>query len=202
MKAERYLRGFIVAFVALGLSVPVVVAADATSTSGAQPATTMGTVVGVVRIASKAVIGGATVTIVRADGSGIRATVSGSDGLYSFPDLPSGSWSITTQADGYPDTETISLSVAAGKATRSDITLTASALASSTPQTDGKTSHDSIYRSAAYRGLRQATCGNSGGNSRARASGRARTGRSTREAHWARVAGRTFGSRSRPPGSR
>ena len=65
----------------------------------------------------------ATVTAVRADGGGIRATVSGSDGVYSFADLPPGVWSVTSQADGHPDVTISSLVIAAGKATRNDIVM-------------------------------------------------------------------------------
>ena len=45
----------------------------------------------------------ATVTAVRVDGGGVRATVANSEGVYSFADLPPGVWSITSEADGYPE---------------------------------------------------------------------------------------------------
>ena len=51
-----------------------------------------GAVVGMVRSAADVPCGGATVTISRMDGSGIRATLSASNGMYSFSDLPAGAW--------------------------------------------------------------------------------------------------------------
>jgi hypothetical protein len=49
--------------------------------------------------------------------------VSGSDGLYSFADLPPGVWTVTSEADGYPAAPNRSVSVAASKATRFDIVM-------------------------------------------------------------------------------
>jgi hypothetical protein len=57
------------------------------------------------------------------DGASIRATVSSSDGIYSFADLAPGEWSITVQADGFPDATVPSLQVVAGKATRHDLAI-------------------------------------------------------------------------------
>ena len=72
-----------------------------TSAPGAEtPKIAFGTIVGIVRNPAKAPVGGATVTAARADGGGIRATVSGSDGVYSFADMTPGAWSVTSQADG------------------------------------------------------------------------------------------------------
>jgi len=84
---------------------------------------TLGAIVGVVTNSAKAPVPGATVTAVRADGSGIRATVSGSDGVYSFADLPAGTWSVTWQADGYAEAAAPALGVAANKATRYDVVM-------------------------------------------------------------------------------
>ena len=61
-----------------------------------------GAIVGIVTNAAKLPVAGATVTAARV-GGGIRATVSGSDGVYSFADLPPGAWSLTVQVEGYPD---------------------------------------------------------------------------------------------------
>src|ERR1700739_5127969 len=59
-----------------------------------------GAIVGVVRNTGNAPVAGVTVTALRADGEAIRATVSGSDGVFSFADLPPGSWSLTLDAGG------------------------------------------------------------------------------------------------------
>ena len=55
-----------------------------------------------------------------------RATISGSDGVYSFADLPAGAWTVTAQVDGYADASA-ALQVVPAKATRSDIVMNASA---------------------------------------------------------------------------
>jgi Putative beta-barrel porin-2, OmpL-like. bbp2/Carboxypeptidase regulatory-like domain len=83
---------------------------------------TLGAVVGVVKNSAGLPVERATVTALRADGA-IRATVASSDGVYSFPDLPAGVWSISSQADGYPETAEASLVVAGSKATRHDIVM-------------------------------------------------------------------------------
>ena len=49
-------------------------------------------IVGVVTNDAKKPVAQATITAMTADGHAIRATVSGSDGVYSFADLPPGSW--------------------------------------------------------------------------------------------------------------
>ena len=84
------------------------------------PAHAPGAIVGGVRNPDKVPVSGATVTAVRSDGA-IRATVSGSDGIYSFADLAPGTWSLTLQVDGYPEVEVPALPVATGKATRHDV---------------------------------------------------------------------------------
>jgi hypothetical protein len=92
-----------------------------------EPATLMagvsfGTIVGVVTNPARVPVGGATVTAVLA-GGGIRSTVSGSDGVYSFADLPPGAWTLTVQVDGYPEASVPSLQVVASKATRRDVVM-------------------------------------------------------------------------------
>src|SRR5258708_8748183 len=82
-----------------------------------------GAIVGRLTNAAKLPIAGATITAVRADGGAIRATISGSDGVYSFADLPPGVWSLTVQAEGAPDVTAPSLQVTASQATRRDITV-------------------------------------------------------------------------------
>jgi hypothetical protein len=91
-----------------------------------------GTIVGVVTNAAKAPVAGATVTAVRA-GGGIRSTISGSDGLYSFADVAPGSWSLTTTVDGFPDVTLPAVTVVAGKPARRDIVMNVPASAASAP---------------------------------------------------------------------
>ena len=83
----------------------------------------LGAIVGIVATASNVPVAGATVAAVKTDGSGIRATISGRDGVYSFPDLPAGAWSITVHAEGAADVSTSSLMVSAGNATRCDLSM-------------------------------------------------------------------------------
>jgi hypothetical protein len=82
-----------------------------------------GAIVGIVTNSTKVPIAGATVTAAKVDGSGIRATVSGSDGVYSFADVAPGAWSITVQVEGYPDAGIPSLQVVASKASRRDVVM-------------------------------------------------------------------------------
>jgi hypothetical protein len=95
--------------------------ADAPAASARAPS---GAVVGIVRDSAKFPIADVTVTATRTDGSGVRATVSGSDGVYSFADLPPGSWSLTFQAEGHPEATAPAFTVTANLATRIDITMT------------------------------------------------------------------------------
>src|ERR1700682_1560542 len=101
MKFQRYLKGFLISVLTTGLAVSAVQAEQ----SSAPPVvkTSSATIVGIVTNSAKLPVAGATVTATRVDGSGIRATVSSSDGVYSFSDLPPGAWSVTAQVDGYPD---------------------------------------------------------------------------------------------------
>jgi hypothetical protein len=86
----------------------------------------LGAITGVVRdLSSNAPVGGATVTMAKSDNSGIRATVSGSDGLYSFADVPVGSYRITVEANGRSDSGPASLQVVTAKATRADFSMVA-----------------------------------------------------------------------------
>jgi len=98
-------------------------AAALLSAAPAARAADVGAIVGVVRNASGAPLAQVTVTAVRLDGSGTRATISGSDGVYSFADVPPGLWAITSQADGLPAVTTPALTVVAGKAARYDVVM-------------------------------------------------------------------------------
>ncbi len=95
-------------------------AAPVPSTTGPVKASA-GAIVGRLTNAEKLPVAGATVTAVRADGSAIRATISASDGVYSFADVPPGTWSLTVQADGVSDVTMPSVQVTASQATRRDI---------------------------------------------------------------------------------
>jgi Putative beta-barrel porin-2, OmpL-like. bbp2/Carboxypeptidase regulatory-like domain len=112
MKTPRYLRATLL------LSV-----LTATAILQAAHAADLGAIVGLVTNRAGAPVAHATVTAVRTDGSAIRATISGSDGVYSFGDLPPGTWSVTSEVNGYPTTTAPSLVVVAGKATRSDLVM-------------------------------------------------------------------------------
>ena len=72
------------------------------------------------------------ITIVKTDGNGIWTTISGSDGIYSIPNISPGEYRVTTQAEGYPDTTVSTLQVAAGRATRTDIAMATSIAAEPT----------------------------------------------------------------------
>jgi hypothetical protein len=108
-----------------GLLCALIIAAALPAARAAEPV--VGAIVGVVSNAAGAPVPRATVTALRADGGAIRATVSGSDGVYSFGDLPPGVWSITAQAGGAPQVLVPSLTVLAGQATRHDIVMNVAA---------------------------------------------------------------------------
>ena len=120
MTFQKCLKGLLISVVTAGLVLP---AAQAEESSAPMVKTLSGTIVGVVTNSAKLPIAGATVTAARVDGGGIRATVSSSDGIYSFADLPPGAWSLTVQVDGYPDATVPSLQVVASKATRHDLVM-------------------------------------------------------------------------------
>ena len=124
MRIKNYLQGFLISVLATGLVLPVVRAADS-----APP----GTIVGIVTNSAKLPVARATVTAIKVGGGGIRATVSGSDGVYSFPDLPAGAWSLTSQVDGYPAAVVPSLNVVANQATRYDIVMAGAPTAAAAP---------------------------------------------------------------------
>ena len=92
-----------------------------------------GAIVGVVTNEAKLPVGGATVTALKSDGGGIRATVSGSDGIYSFADLPPGTWTITVQIAGGATVESANVRVVASQASRDDIVVRGTATAAVAP---------------------------------------------------------------------
>ncbi|MGA2563834.1 MAG: TonB-dependent receptor, partial [Steroidobacteraceae bacterium] len=126
---KSLLKQLLISALATGLALPVVAAAQSAAPAVVSQRASYGTIVGIVTDSAKRPLAHATVTAVRVDGSGIRATVSGSDGVYSFADLPPGAWSVTSQIDGYPEVTAPQLEVLASKATRLDIVMNVPAAA-------------------------------------------------------------------------
>jgi hypothetical protein len=121
MNIRQCLPGFLLSVLATGVVLPAVAAEPSISASKEAN----GTIVGIVTNSAKLPVAGATMTATRVDGGGIRATISGSDGVYSFSDLPPGLWSITSQVDGLPEVAEPAIAVAPSKATRHDIVMNA-----------------------------------------------------------------------------
>jgi hypothetical protein len=120
MTFQKCLKSLLISVLITGLVLPAVQAEESPAPMvKASP----GAIVGIVTNSAKLPIAGATVTASRVDGGGIRATVSSSDGIYSFADLPPGAWSVTVQVEGYPDATVPSLQVVASKATRHDLVM-------------------------------------------------------------------------------
>jgi len=119
------LQRLLVSAVVSGILMSAVEAADTAPLAISQQES-WGTIVGIVTNAVKLPIAQATVTALRADGHGIRSTISGSNGVYSFADLPPGAWTVTVQSEGYADTSA-ALQVLPAKATCSDIVMNAPA---------------------------------------------------------------------------
>ena len=103
----------------------------------------LGTIAGIVRDAANGTLPDATVTATQLDGNEIRATISNSDGIYSFSNVPPGSYSISAQADGHPDAFVSSLQVTAGRATRTDIAFSGIAPGSSSSATAASSANKS-----------------------------------------------------------
>src|SRR5215831_12175457 len=85
----------------------------------------LGAIVGRLTTPAGAPVANATVTAIRTDGGAIRATLSASDGVYSFSDLTPGAWRVSAEVQGLPSVSTPSLVVVTGKATRSDLVMNA-----------------------------------------------------------------------------
>ncbi len=119
MKIRKCMQSLLILVVASGFTIPVVRA----ESSAPVTKVAYGTIVGIVTNAAKLPVAGATVTAARVDGGGIRATVSNSDGVYSFADLPPGAWAITAEVNGAPEVVVPSVEVTAGKATRHDLVM-------------------------------------------------------------------------------
>jgi len=97
----------------LGLALPQAQAAEPS----------VGAIVGTVTTPAGVPVPHATVTALRADGGAIRATISGSDGVFSFGDLPPGVWRVDAEVAGAPAVNAPALTVVAGKATRHDFVM-------------------------------------------------------------------------------
>jgi putative OmpL-like beta-barrel porin-2/carboxypeptidase family protein len=123
MKTQTGLKKILLCVAAIGLTARV--HADAPPT----PARAPGAIVGVVRNSEKVPVSGAMVTAVRSDGGAIRATLSGNDGIYSFADLPPGTWTLTLQLDGFPEVQVPALQVVTSKATRYDVVMSVPSVA-------------------------------------------------------------------------
>jgi hypothetical protein len=93
----------------------------------------LGAITCVITDAAHTPLASATVTAVTADGREIRATVTNSEGLYAFSDLPAGSWSLTLAVPGYPDVALPPLEVRARKATRRDVVIPGAAQLAAAP---------------------------------------------------------------------
>src|ERR1700736_1467545 len=126
---NKHLRSLVLSAVASAFLLPAV---QAEGSEAPTVKVSSGAIVGIVTNAAKLPVAGATVTATRTDGGAIRATISGSDGIYSFADLAPGTWSVTVQVDGYPDSTAPSLQVVASKATRHDMVMNVPAAAPST----------------------------------------------------------------------
>ena len=81
----------------------------------------VGAIAGVVKSTAEVPIVGAMVTAARADGTGIWTTISGSEGIFSIPNVAPGEYLVTLQADGYPEATVSKLQIVAGRATRTDV---------------------------------------------------------------------------------
>ena len=120
MLIENQVRGLLMALAFL----PAMPAA-AQSERPASTARAYGTLVGIVTSAERRPIGGATVTAVR-EGGGVRATISGSDGVYSFADVALGNWSLTATVEDQSQSLG-KVKVTADRATRLDVVMNVSA---------------------------------------------------------------------------
>src|ERR1700676_873594 len=119
MKIESCLRSLLVSASLISCTLP----AFADQVVGSAVKVTSGTIVGVIKNSAKAAVAGATVIATGVESGSIRATVSSSDGIYSFADLAPGTYAVTAQVDGHPDVALPPVTVTAGKATRSDIVM-------------------------------------------------------------------------------
>ena len=117
MKIKTCLRSVLVSACMMSCALPAI----ADQAAGSAVKVSAGTIVGVVRNPAKIAVAGATVIATGIESGNIRATVSSSDGIYSFSDLAPGTWAVTAQVDGYPDVALPSVTVVAGKIGRAHV---------------------------------------------------------------------------------
>jgi hypothetical protein len=122
MKIQHYVRNAVLAALAAGAVLQGVQAEETAGPAAVTAKESGGVIVGLVTNSAKLPVAHATVTAARA-GGGLRATVSNSDGTYSFSDLPPGAWTVSSQLEGYPPTTEPAVSVLANTATRYDIVM-------------------------------------------------------------------------------
>jgi hypothetical protein len=129
MKIDKCLHALLFSLMSL---IPAIAGANGAEPASSTPVSSFGTIVGIVTDAAKHPVARATVTAVRT-GGGIRSTISGSDGVYSFADVPLGSWSVTITIQDFPDVVGSAIDVIANKATRHDIVMSAQVATASAP---------------------------------------------------------------------
>ena len=117
---QRCLSGFLFCAILAGTTALSEVSV-ADSSAAVKPTT--GTIVGIVSSGANHPVAGATITVTRADGGAIRATVTGSDGLYSFADVAPGAWLISVQTGDDSETSASTVQIVASRATRYDIVI-------------------------------------------------------------------------------
>jgi hypothetical protein len=94
--------------------------------------TSLGAIVGIVTDSARRPVAGATVTAVR-DGGGVRSTISGSEGIYSFADVPIGTWAVSAALDDGTVVSLPAMQVATNHARRADIVMNAGSVAAHAP---------------------------------------------------------------------
>jgi len=119
--------GNILTRLSIMIVVPLLVVAGVASAQ-----TSLGTIVGLLRDPNKVPVGGATIIAVK-EGGGIRSAITGSDGVYSFPDLIPGFYTIKARVLGYPDLVIPAMKVIQDDATRVDMRLVVSDKPAETP---------------------------------------------------------------------
>jgi Putative beta-barrel porin-2, OmpL-like. bbp2/Carboxypeptidase regulatory-like domain len=128
MKKHYWMKALLMSALAAGFTMTASAADTTVPVKAAR-----GALVGKVTNSARIPLEGATVTAIRADDGAIRATLSGSDGVYSFADLAPGEWSLTWQVEGAPEVAAPSVQVLVSKATRYDVVISGAALAATAP---------------------------------------------------------------------
>src|SRR5204862_3641065 len=91
-------------------------------------AQTQGAISGAVTDTSGAAIPGATVTVTNTATSGARTTVTNADGLYTFPSLPPGTYTLKVELQGFKTAEIAAFKVDVQQNVRVDVPLQIGAL--------------------------------------------------------------------------